>query len=192
MKIRISKKRIKMVGVVLSVLIAIILFYSFRGEKKESSASIKEQLSTYGSSMQSFDKVTFDFKDEGENYRISMASFGKSFSFGIPKENFNYDNTRYLLREFNFVTCLKDKGVRIYLGNNQESVYQLQVISKFQFEGKRFITEFGDVVINCEQQKDECSIVGINSTPSVLYKGVIYPGTKSAKWFHGLAYCENY
>lgn len=85
-----------------------------------------------------------------------------------------------VLKEKEFATCLDSYGVLVFLGDEQDSDVQSRALGRFA----------GKLFINCATQEIVCDQVGINHTPSVLYKQTIYPGLKDSRWFDNVMGCK--
>ncbi len=190
MQIKISKKKLKIFVAIL--LIFAITYFFYPKDKENSITRHTDDLNAYLRPLEGSDKVTFKIEKNGNNYKSTITLYDKSYQMETPKDQFDYDTLRYFVREAAFAACLKEKDVKIFLGSNQMSQQQYEQLGKFNVNGRKIVADVGDIIYNCGASDKLCSQLKINETPAVVYKGILYPGVKSAKWFHGLAGCEGY
>jgi len=123
----------------------------------------------------------------GVSYReVFVTKDGKLLTEGVI---YVENSTRSIKAFKEFVDCLYDKGLRIYGVLNRTQNPQGAVATYLQlnllgrYSGKLFVDCDGLNVVNCIK-------ANVTQVPSVVYKGKIYSGVKTASFLESLTGCK--
>lgn len=97
--------------------------------------------------------------------------------------------TTMLQNRIDFLDCLEDEDVKIYgaLKINDTQVTQASALQIQVLGGTNYLD---NIYVDCSNNVQACAAEGIETLPSVKYRGELYPGVRQYEWFEENVGCE--
>ena len=124
-------------------------------------------------------KVTFEFQGkEKVTQSVFITKDGTSLVEAVSDINMRAEE---LKSDKNFVSCLKSKGVKIFVNSkDRKTLAQLQIFGRFG----------GLITIDCAASEENCKANGVTKVPSIGFNGKLTIGAKDRAWFETLTLCK--
>jgi hypothetical protein len=125
-------------------------------------------------------KVTFEFLQGKEkvSQSVHITKDGHSLLEAVSDLDARLNN---LKKNRDFVSCLKEKGVKIFVSSkDRKTLGQLQIFGQFG----------GLITIDCAASEDNCKANGVTKVPSIGYQGKLTVGAQERAWFETLTLCK--